>query len=201
MKRLWRSCYFMLMGLAVVGAAAPVAKIQEVLAKPKVLCGLFEQQKQLVGLKRPVISTGRFCVLADKGVLWRTLQPFPSTLKVTRDEIVQMQGNRVTQRLDARQEPAIRTINGVLFALLGGDFSQLEKYFEADGILQEKNWNVTLKSRDAALAKAILTIAIEGGVYVNRITLQEANGDRTQILFTAIQVGDQAITADETALF
>lgn len=201
MKRLWRSCYFMLMGLAVLGAAAPVAKIQEVLAKPKVLCGLFEQHKQLVGLKRPVISTGRFCVLADKGVLWRTLQPFVSTTKVTRDEIVQMQGSRVTQRLDARQEPTIRTINSVLFALLAGDFGQLEKYFDADGTLQEKNWSVTLKSREAGLAKAISTITIEGGIYVNRIALQEANGDRTQIVFTAIQVGDQAITADETALF
>lgn len=189
---LWVTCAF---------AAAPVAKIQAVLAKPKVLCGLFEQQKQLVGLKRPVISTGRFCVLSDKGILWRTLQPFPSTMKLTRDEIVQMQGNRVTQRLDAKQEPTIRTINSVLFALLAGDFAQLEKYFDADGTMLEKNWSVTLKSREAALARAIAAIAIDGSSYVQRITLQEANGDRTQIVFTAIQVGDQAISADDAALF
>lgn len=182
-------------------AAAPVAKIQAVLAKPKILCGLFEQQKQLVGLRRPVISTGRFCVLAEKGVLWRTLQPFPSSVKVTRDEVVQMQGNRVTQRLDAKQEPTIRTINSVLFALLAGDFGPLEKLFDSDGTIQQNNWSVTLKAREPGLAKVIGSIAIEGGVYVNKIALQEANGDRTQIVFTAIQSGADAMSADEAALF
>ena len=184
-----------------VGRRRTGGKIQAVLAKPKILCGRFEQSKQLVGLKRPVVSTGRFCVLAEKGVLWRTLQPFPNTLKLTRDEIVQMQGDRVTQRLDAKQEPTIRTINNVLFALLAGDFAQLEKLFDSDGTIQENNWSVTLKAREPGLAKAIASIAIEGSVYVNKISLQEANGDRTRIVFTAIQSGVEAMSADEAALF
>jgi hypothetical protein len=200
MKRLWRGCYLTLTGLAALGAAAPVAKIQAVLAKPKVLCGRFEQHKQLLGLKRPVLSQGRFCVLAEKGVLWRTLAPFANTLKLTRDEIVQMQGERVIRRLDAQQEPTIRTINNVLFALLAGDFAQLEKLFDADGTIQENNWQVTLKAREPGLAKAISSIAIEGGVYVSKISLQEANGDRTQIVFTALQSGADAMSADEAAL-
>ena len=66
-------------------AAAPVAKIQAMLARPKVLCGRFDQSKQLVGLKNPVTSHGRFCVVANKGILWRNLYPFPSTLRLTRD--------------------------------------------------------------------------------------------------------------------
>ena len=78
-------------------------------------------------------SNGRFCVVADKGVLWRTLQPFPNTLRLTRDEIVQMRGDRVALRLDAKQEPTVRMINNVLFALLAGDFGPLEKLFEIDG--------------------------------------------------------------------
>ena len=200
MNRLWVAVFFVWLGLASVGAA-PVAKIQAILAKPKILCGRFEQSKQLVGLKRPVVSHGRFCVLAEKGVLWRTLAPFPNTLKLTRDEIVQMQGDRVTQRLDAKQEPTIRTINSVLFALLAGDFGQLEKLFDADGTIQENNWSVTLKAREPGLAKAIASIAIDGSVYVKKIALQEANGDRTQIVFTAIQSGADAMSADEAALF
>ena len=50
-------------------AAAPVAKIQAMLAKPKMLCGRFDQSKQLVGMKKPLNSNGRFCVVAGKGVL------------------------------------------------------------------------------------------------------------------------------------
>jgi hypothetical protein len=171
------------------------------LAKPKVLCGRFDQSKQLVGLKKPLISNGRFCVVADKGVLWRTLQPFPNTLKLTRDEIIQLRGERVALRLDAKQEPTVRMINSVLFALLAGDLAQLEKLFDVDGTAQDNSWSVTLKAREPGLAKAIGSIALDGGVYVKNIVISETGGDRTAIVFSAIQTGDGALTADEAALF
>ena len=71
MKRLMRSCIWIIAALALLGAV-PAAKIQSIIAKPTVLCGRFDQTKQLVGLKKPVKSSGRFCVLAEKGVLWRS---------------------------------------------------------------------------------------------------------------------------------
>jgi hypothetical protein len=195
-----RACSFMLASLALLGAA-PVAKIQTMLAKPKILCGRFDQSKQLVGLKKPLTSNGRFCVVADKGVLWRTLQPFPNTLKLTHDEIIQLRGERVALRLDAKQEPTVRMINSVLFALLAGDLGQLEKLFDVDGTAQDNSWSVTLKAREPGLAKAIGSIALDGGVYVKNIVISEASGDRTQIVFSAIQTGDEAMSADEAALF
>jgi hypothetical protein len=152
-------------------------------------------------LKKPVTSNGRFCVVADKGVLWRSLQPFPNTLKLTRDEILEMRGERITQRLDARREPAVRMINNVLFALFAGDLAQLEKLFDIQGEVQEKDWSVTLKAREPALAKAIGAIALEGGVYVKTITISEASGDITRIAFSAIQTGEGAMNAEEAALF
>ena len=181
--------------------AAPVAQIQAVLAKPKVFCGRFDQNKQLVGLKKPVTSNGRFCVIADKGVLWRTLQPFPNTLRLTRDEIVQFRGERVGMRLDAGKEPTVRMVNNVLFSLLAGDLGQLEKLFDIDGSIESGHWNVTLKARAPGLAKVIGAIVLAGGVYVQQVTISEASGDRTTIVFTAIETGDTAMTADEAALF
>jgi len=189
-----------LAALALLGAA-PTAKIQSMLARPKILCGRFDQQKQLVGLKKPVSSNGRFCVVADKGVLWRTLQPFPNTLKITREEIVQLSGARVALRMDARQEPAVRMINSVLFALLGGDLEPLEKIFQIDGAVQENSWSVTLTPRDAGFGQVISAIALDGGVYVRSIVISQAGGDRTAIEFSAIQTGDGAIRPDEAALF
>lgn len=182
-------------------AAAPVAKIQTMLAKPKVLCGRFDQKKQLIGLKKPLASSGRFCVAGDKGVLWRSLQPFANTVRLTRDEIAQLQGDRIGTRIDAKQEPALRMINNVLFALLAGDLAEIEKLFEIDGGIHDKSWAVNLKPRAAVLAKAISSIALEGGAYVSKITITEASGDRTSIVFSEIQTGDSAMTADEAALF
>ena len=193
-------------GTAIIAAllllgAAPVTKIQSMLAKPKILCGRFEQSKQLVGLKKPVSSNGRFCVVAGKGVLWRTLLPFPNTLKVTRDEVIQLSGERVAFRLDAKQEPAVRMINSVLFALLAGDLEPLEKLFDIDGAAQDKSWSVKLKAHDPGLAKIISSVALDGGTYVKSIVISEASGDRTEIAFSAIQTGDGAMSADEAALF
>ena len=94
----------------------------------------------------------------------------------------------------------MRMINSVLFALLAGDLEQLEKLFEIDGVAQDKSWSVTLKAREPGLAKAIGSIALDGGVYVKNIVISEASGDRTDIVFSAIQTGDGAMSADEAAL-
>ncbi|RXZ37096.1 outer membrane lipoprotein carrier protein LolA [Oxalobacteraceae bacterium CAVE-383] len=182
-------------------AAAPVAQIQAVLARPDVMCGRFDQNKQLVGIKKPLASSGRFCVVAGKGVLWRTLQPFPATLRLTRDEIVQMQGDRVAMRLDAKQEPVVKMINSVLFSLLSGDLSQLDQLFEMDGGIQGRQWKVALNARSPALAKAIGKLSLEGSDYVKKVTIDEAGGDHTEILFSDIHSGAQALNAEDGAAF
>lgn len=182
---------------------APIAQIQSVLAKPDSMCGRFDQAKQLVGIKKPLLSSGRFCVVAGKGVLWRTLQPFASTLRLTPDEIVQMQGDRVAMRLDAKQEPVVKMINSVLFSLLAGDLGQLDQVFIIEGSLDSKSrlWKVALQARQPALAKAIGAIDLEGGEYVRKVVMNEAGGDHTEILFSDIRTGASSLTPEETAAF
>jgi hypothetical protein len=200
MKRLITLVFVALLCEA-ANAAAPVARIQAMLAKPGQLCGRFDQNKHLAGMKKPLASNGRFCVVAGKGVLWRTLKPFPNTLRLTRDEIVHFQGERMAMRLDARQEPTVRMINSVLFSLLAGDLGQLETLFEVDGSADANSWKVSLKARSPALAKAIGAIALDGGAYVRNIVIIEAGGDRTEIVFSDIKPGPGALTAEEAALF
>ncbi len=194
---------FVVLAAAAVGsanAAAPIAKIQSMLAKPEQLCGRFEQTKQLAGMKKPLASNGRFCVVAGKGVLWRTLKPFPNTLRLKRDEIVHLQGERVAMRLDASQEPTVRMINGVLFSLLAGDLGQLDSLFEVDGSVAGDAWKVSLKARSPALARAIGAISLDGGAYVRSIRMVEESGDRTDITFTDIKTGPGAVLPEEAAL-
>ena len=90
---------------------------------------------------------------------------------------------------------------GVLFAALAGDFERLKNIFDIEGAVQNGAWSVTLKARSAALAKAIGTIALEGGAYVRNVMIVEASGDRTKIVFSDIRSGDGAMSADEAALF
>src|SRR5215208_2770838 len=183
MKRNFVAVALSLMVWPLLGAA-PIAEIQAILAKPKVLCGRFDQTKQLAGLKNPLRSNGRFCVVPDKGVLWRGLQPFANTLRLTREEIVQWQGERVAMRLNAKQEPTVRIINTLMFSILAGDLAQLEKYFDVEGAAGDGVWSVKLKARDAGIAKVIGAIALDGGAYVKNIAIDEASGDRTRIVFS-----------------
>jgi hypothetical protein len=202
MKRILTGLFFSALlaaAAAPANAAAPIAKIQAMLAKPEQLCGRFEQTKQLAGMKKPLASSGRFCVVAGKGVLWRTLKPFPNTLRLTRDEIVHLQGERVAMRLDASQEPTVRMINGVLFSLLAGDLGQLESLFEVDGSAATDSWKVALKARSPALARAIGAISLDGGAYVRNIHMVEQSGDRTDIVFSDIKTGPAAILPEEAA--
>ncbi|MDY0973660.1 outer membrane lipoprotein carrier protein LolA [Massilia sp. CFBP9012] len=189
----------LVLGAGAAQAAAPVAQIQAMLAKPEQLCGRFDQTKRLAGMKKPLLSNGRFCVVAGKGVLWRTLKPFPNTLRLKRDEIVHLQGERVAMRLDASQEPTVRMINGVLFSLLGGDLGQLDSLFEVDGSVSGDAWKVALKARNAALARAVGAIALEGGAYVRSIQMVEQSGDRTEIVFSDIKIGPGAVLPEEAA--
>ena len=200
MKRLMM---FAALSLAILAAraAAPIPAIQAMLAKPSTMCGRFDQTKHLAGMKKPLVSQGRFCVVAGKGVLWRTLKPFPNTLRLTRDEIVHFQGERVAMRLDARQEPTVRMINSVLFSLLSGELSGLESLFEVEGSADAASWRVTLKARQPALAKAIGAISLDGGAYVRNIHMEDAGGDRTDIVFSDIKTGEGAMQADEASLF
>lgn len=190
-----------LVAMAPLHAAAPVAKIEAMLAKPQQLCGRFDQSKQLAGMKKALASNGRFCVVAGKGVLWRTLQPFPNTLRLTRDEIVHFQGERLAMRLDAKTEPVVKMINSVLFSLLAGDLAQLDTLFEVDGSIDGATWQVALKARQPALAKAIGNIRLDGGAFVKNISISEASGDRTSIVFSSIETGPSAVTPQEAALF
>ena len=151
------------------------------LAKPDVMCGRFDQSKQLVGIKKPLAVERPLLRGRGQGRAVAHAAAISSTLRLTRDEIVQMQGDRVAMRLDAKQEPVVKMINSVLFSLLSGDLSQLDQLFEMDGRIQGKQWKVTLKARAPALAKAIGALTLEGSDYVKKVTIDEASGDHTDI--------------------
>ncbi len=178
-----------------------VMQIQTLLDKPQILCGNFHQTKQLVGINKPLLSNGRFCVVANKGILWQTLHPFPNTLRLTPTEIIQMQGKQTTLQMNASQEPVVRMINSVLFSLLAGDFSQLDKIFILHSHIENSQWEVNLKARESALAKVIGNISLDGGKHVRKVAIQETNGDKTIINFSDIKNGKNSMTQEEGALF
>ena len=190
---------FVLASLA--NAADLMADVGERLGQPAVLRGEFEQSKQVAGFKKALLSKGDFLVARDRGVIWRTREPFPSVLKLTPNEIVATQGGAVAFRLSANTEPTVRIINGLMFSLLNGDVAALGEQFKIAGAVEAKSWSLTLVPKQAAFAKILARIELSGDVYVRRIAMDEANGDRTVIQFNKQTPEPVKLSMDEAARF
>lgn len=202
MKQLRAAFYLMLLlAGATVLATDLTSGVRERLLQPAVLRGEFEQSKQVAGFKKPLLSKGSFLVARERGVLWRTREPFASVLKLTRDEIVATQDGQVAFRLNASKEPSVRVINGLLFALLNGDVNGLAEHFQISGEVHGKDWQLSLTPKQAALAKIMRKIALNGDSYVRHIDIAEANGDQTTINFSAQSAEPGKLSADEAAQF
>jgi outer membrane lipoprotein-sorting protein len=173
--------------------------VRQRVAQVAVLRGDFQQEKQIAGFKNPLRSQGRFVLARDKGVIWTTLKPFPSELVVTRDRILSRQPDG-SQRVevDARQQPAMRSVNAVMFSLMSGDVGVLSTYFNLDAqALPGDAWKLTLKPKSAALGKAFASIQLQGERYVREVVIVEASGDSTRITFAELIETPAQLSADE----
>ncbi|WP_165928638.1 outer membrane lipoprotein carrier protein LolA [Iodobacter fluviatilis] len=182
-------------------AADLASSVKERLIQPEILRGDFEQNKQVSGFKKPLLSRGDFLVARDLGVFWRTKTPFASSLKLSRDEIVAKQDGAVAFRLSASKEPSVRMINGLLFSLMNGDIGSLGELFKIEGSVSGKSWQLTLTPKQAALSKIMRKIELSGDQFVRRILLDEANNDQTLIRFTAQNTEPATLSSEERARF
>lgn len=200
MKQIGLGCMLFLLALA-SHAADLMVDVRSRLGQPAVLRGEFEQSKQVAGFKKALLSKGDFLVARDRGVIWRTREPFASVLKLTPNEIVATQGGEIAFRLSANTEPSVRVINGLMFSMINGDIAALAEQFKIAGSAEAKSWSLTLVPKQAAFAKILTRIELSGDVYVRRIAMDEANGDRTVIQFHKQTPEPAKLSADEVARF
>jgi hypothetical protein len=187
---------------AAEAAPALLTQVRQRLADAPVLRGEFEQRKALKGFKNPLVSRGDYLVAHERGVVWRTREPFASSLVVTRERMVSRRADgQVSSQMNASDEPALRAINEMLFALMAADLQTLSQRFRIEGELKGTDaWSLGLVPRDAALAQWVTRIDLEGARFVNQVKLSEALGDVTVIRFSA-QATAQKLSPEEVARF
>jgi len=196
-------CALLLVAAPLVQAAdAAVDAITQAVARPDVLRGQFTQEKQVSGFKNPLRSQGQFVVARKHCVIWSTLKPFPSEVVVTADRILSRQRDGSTRvELDARQQPAMRSVNAIMFALMSGDVQALSSQFNVEATREGQGWRLKLTPKSAMLAKAFQSLTLQGDRYVRQVEIIEANQDRTRIQFTALSEAPATLNADEARRF
>ena len=170
------------------------------LANTPVVRGQFVQRRYLRELPRPLEARGEFLYARGVGIEWHTLAPFDSRLVLTAAGIRQSSGND-TARVDAQEQPALRAVGRVFFGLFALDFDSLARDFRTFGVAESNHWRVGLQPRRAALRHLFDDAVLAGSNGVESVVLQDAAGDRTEILLQKLQYDPQPLTAADRARF
>ena len=178
-----------------------LTQVRKLVQDAPVVRGQFTQLKTVQGFKQPLKSSGDFVVARGKGIAWQVRQPFASTLIVKPDSLLSRGADgKVAMQMKAQDEPVLRTINAMLFAVMAADLPQLGQYFEVTGQVQGKNWALHLVPRDPMLAQWLQAVDLRGAQFVQEVQLQEARGDRSQILIKN-PAAEQILSALDASLF
>ncbi|OOF36758.1 LolA family protein [Rodentibacter heidelbergensis] len=154
------------------------------LQRPQSVQGDFVQARHLKALNRPIMTEGKFTLVANKGLLWQMEKPFNTQLRVTEKGIMQWNGTQWVNNGKLGQAEQIQLFLG----LLSGDVSGLKKQFKLTLTGSSQQWQVTLVP-DSLLMKQIFNqIIIQGDEVVKMMTLDEAQGDKTDITFKNNQI-------------
>ena len=182
-------------------AQALLAQVRQRVLDAPVVRGQFTQRKTVQGFKQPLQSSGDFVVARGKGIAWQVRQPFASTLIVKPDSLLSRAADgSVAMQMKAQDEPVLRTINAMLFAVMAADLAQLSQYFEVTGQVQAAGWKLHLVPRDPMLAQWLQSVDLRGQQFVQEVLLQEARGDRSQIQIQNPSA-EQALRAQDASLF
>lgn len=180
-------------------AASALDGIRARLARPAVLRGGFEQEKQLQGFRVPLRSRGTFVLVRDRGIAWDTAEPFASSTVLGRERLVTTLPDGTTRvLLDAGESPATAAVNALLLALVAGDLDALAPQFELEGALgDDGTWTLHLTPRPGPLQRVFTGIDLAGDAHVREVRIAEAAGDRSTIRFAGLA---EAPSADATEL-
>ena len=195
-------CVLALAGLvAGTAGAAGFDTVAERIERAPVLRGTFTQEKQVEGFRHPLRSSGRFVLAAERGVLWETLAPFPSEVVLTQTRIASRQPDGSWRvEADATRQPGLAAINATFFALMGGDAAALSARFDGDAtLLPEGRWQLALTPRPGPLAQAFTALRLDGARFVEQVTFDDRQGDRTRIVFGDFSTEPAALTHEEAA--
>jgi hypothetical protein len=181
-------------------AAADAALVRQRLHVAPVLRGEFEQAKTIPGFRNALVSHGEFMVARGQGVWWHTLEPFESTLVVTRTRLfTRAPGGAADNVVDAQAEPGLRQVNELVFALLSADLDALAGRFDVSArAVGADGWTLTLVPRDAGIARFLASATLAGDRFVQTVRIDGVRGDSTRIRFSH-QAPSAAPTAADAA--
>ena len=124
--------------------------------------GDFTQTKSLQTNGRKLKSNGKF-IISNSGILWRTEKPFPSSLILTKDAMVQIAANGTRSVMSGKDNQIFSNISGTLSSVFSGNVNELKKNFICDFSEDGKDgWKVSLTPKDSTIASVMNILVLSG---------------------------------------
>jgi hypothetical protein len=170
------------------------------LSEHPVIKGDFEQEKTSPSLDRPLVSRGTFIIVPGTGMVWKTLEPFPSTVVAGRDYLVRSRPGGRKTRLDTRGGEIFRPLAALIASVFSGDAQGLLEGFEVFFSGEGAAWEMGLIPLEGSLRAFAAAISMAGDRAIRLIRIQRQNGDTIRYAFSNHRY-PPALTSDEAALF
>jgi len=178
------------------------------LAEHPVVRGKFEQEKTLSRLNRSLKSSGNFIIVTGLGMVWDTVKPFPSTLTLGIDYIIQSRSGGQKTVLNAQGNETFLRMAEVISAVFSGNSRGLMNNFKVyyspgGGIVDagaDYEWELGLIPKDTVIGAFAEKIIMKGSATIRSILIYEQNGDTVQYVLSNHNYPAE-LNADEKALF
>ena len=161
------------------------------------LRGRFIQEKHLRDLPQPLVSEGHYVLSLGDGLLWFLEKPVEQALRITPDGIAQRNSDG---RWNPAGSPSGRRQDTRLFlAVLTGDTAALQENFDLALSGTGDEWTLTLTPRGSLLRQIFRDIIIRGDTTVRRISLNETQGDRSELILLDTELIDTLTPEEQRA--
>jgi outer membrane lipoprotein-sorting protein len=154
------------------------------LAQHKFIRGNFEQEKTLSRLERSLKSSGSFIIAADQGMVWDTVKPFPSTLTLGRDFMIQSRPGGQKTILGAQGNETFLRMAEVISAVFSGNAQGLLDNFAVYYSGSVLGWELGLSPIDRTINFFAEKIIMKGDAVIRSIQIYEQNGDTIKYILS-----------------
>ena len=183
-------------------SALTLDDLQQRFTEQPVIRAHFDQTRTIKDLPQPLRSQGQMLIARDQGLLWDQTSPFPMQLLLDDKRMVQVINGQPPQIITAENNPQMFQFNHLLRALFQADRKVLEQNFRVDfADLGDGRWTLRLTPTTTPLDKIFATIDLAGKTYLQHITLNDKQGDRTDITLSQHQLTPAQLTDDERQRF
>ena len=157
--------------------------------------GEFTQEQYIKVANRSLISRGNFVMAADKGVIFEIAEPFPSSMVVTEDKLVQTLSGNVVAVMDGKENAMFKNIAKIIHSVFSNDVQALRDNFQVSVTGGPKGL-VELVPKDPLLSMLFLKITLAVGDSIDSVSVIETGGNWVNYNFNNKSFPEK-LTSDE----